>query len=168
MTHGVGNVKKKSYVFTPLFLSEPIRLFCGNVRVRETVFDRHWRTGYWLIWNVCTLFWTPPLPVQVTSLHGFIFQETGNLIYAFPIIFSRPINFRRCNTFSHEALRLGVGSSSWKQLRGSEIMSQVISSAVVSILKLVSPSILVLVVVPRVSLVCIVCLVTVAAVFHDR
>ena len=35
-------VFKNSYVFIPLFLSEPLKLFCENLRFRGNLFEKHW------------------------------------------------------------------------------------------------------------------------------
>jgi hypothetical protein len=38
-----------SYVFIALFFSEPLTMFCGSLRFRGTLFERHWYIGLLVI-----------------------------------------------------------------------------------------------------------------------
>jgi hypothetical protein len=38
----IAAVFQSSYIFIPLFLSEPLTMFCGAQRFRQTAFEKHW------------------------------------------------------------------------------------------------------------------------------
>jgi hypothetical protein len=60
-------VFQNSYVFIPLFLSEPLNMFCGTLRFCRTLFQKQWSRQSQLPWAmaigmcpVCGLYWINP------------------------------------------------------------------------------------------------------------
>ena len=44
-------VFQNSYVFIPLFLAEPLTMFCGTIRSLGTLYDKHWHNDYTKNWK---------------------------------------------------------------------------------------------------------------------